>query len=57
MFYWTIVYTTFGLYRPNNVLHVFSSWLRGINKKEKLNSRPWLGCKPATIYVGMYGTI
>jgi hypothetical protein len=35
MFHWTIVYTTLGLYRPNNALHVFSSWLRGVNKKTK----------------------
>ena len=33
MFHWIIVYTTFGLYRLNNVLHVFSSWLHGVNKK------------------------
>ena len=32
-FHWIIVYNTFGLYRPNNVFHVFSSWLRGVNKK------------------------
>ena len=32
---WRIIHTTFGLKKPNNVIHMFGTWLQGIRWKEK----------------------
>jgi hypothetical protein len=32
---WIIIHTTFGLQKPNNVIHMFGIWLQGIRWKEK----------------------
>ena len=32
---WRIIHTTFGLQKPNNVIHMFGTWLQGIMWKEK----------------------
>ena len=42
---WRIIHTTFGLQKPNNVIHMFGTWLQGIRWKEKsLSAVCWAMC-------------
>ena len=41
---WRIIFITFGLTKPNNIVHLFESWLQGFmwEKKKKLCSRAYV---------------